>query len=217
MSNPSKISLGVPQGTILGPVLFLIYINDMFLREDGVVMVSYADDTVIYETGNTWEEVCKKVSKTLSLIKDWLDHNHLHLNISKTNFLCFSSNIRKHPSQLTSLKIHIPECHQNNCTCSMEIQKVHFTKYLGLFLDENLNWSKHTSNLCSKIRNLYYIFHTVKNLVDLNTCRTIYFSLIQSLLTYGLLSWGLCHEASDEQYRDFLITLLTDTVIFLYQ
>ena len=62
----------------------------------------YADGTLIYKTGNTWEEVCKKVSKTLSLIKDWLDHNHLHLNIFKTNFLCFSINIQK---------IHIPECH----------------------------------------------------------------------------------------------------------
>jgi hypothetical protein len=105
ISQASNIFLGVPQGSVLGPTLFLAYINDPTnLTVDGFVF-SYADDTAVAFQGKTWKSTYEKVERGLNTISSWLNNNLLTLNFSKTNFICFKYNISQPPDDL-NIKIH---------------------------------------------------------------------------------------------------------------
>ena len=125
-SFPLDIACGVPQGSVLGPLLFLLFINDLPNASKHLKFYVFADDTNLYYDSETFDDVIKKVNKGLKHVKRWLDSNRLLLNISKTNYIIFHSSASSVPNDI-SIKIG-----------EKQISWVKYIKFLGVLLDEHL-------------------------------------------------------------------------------
>lgn len=192
ISDPLVVEFGVPQGTVLGPFLFNIYLNEMLsvLEED--CTFCFADDTALVITGESWELTVKKAEEAITKIKNWLDHSLLSLNIEKTKFIAFNLK-RNTPSPITEIKIHTEKCYlskKKNCKCKDIIEKTHCIKYLGVFLDENLSWKGQIEYVTNKVRKVIHKFYELRHVLPRNTLKMVYYSLVESTLNYGLVVWG---------------------------
>lgn len=202
ISDNSEVMFGVPQGSVLGPTLFLIYINDLCnLKIENANIFSYADDTALVFSGNSWPMVKVNAELGLSQVADWLITNLLTLNTTKTNYICFSINNRTQPPTDFNLKIH--KCDVNNlnsnCKCPA-INNVLHTTYLGIVVDYRLTWYLHLEQVSNRIRKLIWIFRSLRHIIPKfetksqsstrNLLNEIYVSLVQSILTYCIPIWG---------------------------
>ena len=139
-SRMGKIALGVPQGSILGPLLFLLYINDICNISKNVSTILFADDTNIFATGKNITEVTRIMNYEINLINQWIQSNKLSLNIDKTNYMIMSA---------PRSKIKTDEC--NIMIDGKNIVRVPRTKFLGIILDENMSWKYHIEYICNKV------------------------------------------------------------------
>ena len=181
-SNLLEIRTGIPQGSILGPLFFSIYINDIIKASAVFNYIMYADDTVLYCTlyCNLEDFVdCDTetaINRELQKINLWLLRNILTLNVDKTKFMIFHKR-KKVPNLSIALN-------------DIAITKVDTFNYLGILLDSNLSWKSHTDMLVLKISTLIGVLHRVKKYFPKSILLTIYKSLITPHLNYGLLLWG---------------------------
>ena len=177
-SSRMPITCGVPQGSILGPLLFLIYINDMHLAMQSTTMYHFADDTNLLYSCKTLKVLRSKLNKDLEFLYDWLCANRLSLNAGKTEFIVFRPP-RYKLSERVTLKLHHSKL--------FESSKIN---YLGLILDNKLNWKAHTTELSKKLSRAVGLLYKIKNLCPASVLRSLYFSLFNSHLSYGLVVWG---------------------------
>ena len=155
ISDPLAVTRGVPQGTVLGPTLFLIYINNLLKLQTNAEIISYADDTAVLFVGDSWNEVYHNAANSLKYIKNWLSVNLLSLNIEKTRFLTFSTTEEGQPNQDT-LVIHKNCCDATqNCDCPI-IERANTIKYLGIMTDHHLKWKEHVIYLNKRLRRLFH-------------------------------------------------------------
>lgn len=196
VSDEESIQFGVPQGSILGPTLFLIYINELCnLKLRNGHIITFADDTVLLFTGKNWIETNLNANEGFQIITNWLDNNLLTLNVSKTKFITFSIRNNSQPPPST-IKIQAHHCTESeNCSCS-ELSRVTHIKYLGVHLDNNLNWEVNTRALTGRTRKLIYIFKTLRNVCDRKLLISIFYALSQSVTTYCITSWGGCPKTT---------------------
>ena len=124
------ITCGVPQGSILGPLLFLLYINDIASVSSILFSIVFADDTTVFYSSKNFQELSDVVNNELSKIKEWLNANRLSLNIDKTHFMIFRPKGKKE---------NCPTIHINGSS----IQEVDDAKCLGIIIDNKLNWIEH--------------------------------------------------------------------------
>lgn len=190
-SDKATPSFGVPQGSVLGPTLFLIYINDLCnLRGVGGRIFSYADDTALVFTGSTWDTVKISAERGLLNVSYWLRDNLLTLNTEKTNYICFTPSNKSQPDHNFDIKIHTCSDSGNLiCNCPT-IEKVRQTKYLGIMLDQQLNWHSHLELLTNRTRKLIWVFKSLRQVMNNKLKNKIYVALAQSVLTYCIPIWG---------------------------
>ena len=183
-SSMASIETGVPQGSILGPLLFLIYMNDIPSTSDFFKFILYADDTSLFNSINISLKlnVIKPnldiINREIDKIYDWLAVNMLSLNVKKTKYMIFHHRNAKLPSNI-SLKIN-----------SIEIERVDNFNFLGLTINEHMSWKPHIDKIANKISKFNGILNKLKHILPANILKTLYFSLIQSQLNYGILIWG---------------------------
>jgi len=173
-----KIKHGVPQGSILGPLFFLIYINDLLnIIADPSRPVLFADDTSIIITNPSPSKFKEDINNIIDNINDWFRGNSLSLNCDKTYFLQFRPK----------------NCHEINIKTSCDnklIKETKNTKFLGLDIDSSLSWKNHTEQMMFKLSRACYAIRYVKHFISQDTLRTIYFSYFHFILLYGIIFWG---------------------------
>ena len=187
-SKFQDVTCGVPQGSILGPLLFLIYINDMHQAINNSSTYHFADDTYLKFSSKCEKELRTKMNADLKSLFTWLCANRLSLNVAKTEFIIFKPP-RKSLSTRLTLKL--------NGTVLYESKKI---KYLGLIVDDRLTWSFHISELGKSLgRAIGIIYRLKKTGCPPKVLLNLYFALFQSHLSYGLLAWGTASRTSIEK------------------
>lgn len=197
-SSSQNITYGVPQGSILGPSLFLIYINELCLYSPNNGQVfSYADDTALVYQGATWVDVQIEAERGLEHISRWLKQNQLTLNIAKSKYMAYYVTNVSQPPPSHTIKFHTCSTNsaRNTCSC-VSLEKVVTIKYLGLTLDNRLTWTPQSEVLSTRLRKLIWIFKRLRNIASPELLRTIYFALCQSIIGYCIPVWGGTYKST---------------------
>ena len=182
---PYIITSGVLEGSILGPFLFVIFVNDLPLAVDRCNVLMYADDTVLFYTARTSEEIEITFNKELKLVKDWIVSNSLFLHRGKTECVLFGSAPRW--SSVNNFSASFEGCY---------IKRVFEYKYLGVVMDETLSRKAQVKYVLNRTRKRLGILNRIRKNITVNTANVIYKSFILSIVDYGDIVWNCCGKVN---------------------
>lgn len=170
LSNSLDVTLGVPQGSILGVLLFLLYINDIERIIKYSKLVLFADDALLYISGDNVNCIVDQINLDMENLNIWFKMNKLKLNENKTKGMIFN-----HKNMNVNLNIHI-----NNKI----IEIIDEIKYLGVMIDSKLNFKSHNNYICKKISKKIYFFSKIRNKISLENAINIYNTIIKPHFEY---------------------------------
>lgn len=183
ISDKVGINYGVPQGSILGPVLFLLYINDICNVSKILKFHIFADDTNILYSNKCIKKLESTMNTELEKLQIWFIANKLTINTKKTNFVIFHSSRRL----IVPINIQIFDYKTNKF---LPLDQKNYVKYLGVLLDSKLSWKPHIDYISGKISRMAGIFSRLRHFIPKRTLIKMYNSILQPILTYGIASWG---------------------------
>jgi len=178
-SNKLPVTCGVPQGSILGPLLFLIYINDIASSSKSLQFILFADDTNLFMSSNNLEDLQQKLISELAGLSCWFKANKLSLNLDKTSYMLFSGKGNRVP--VANFSLHID---------NTIIKRVDNCKFLGVYLDENLSWSVHIDKISNKISKTIGVISRIRYKFDSTTLLMLYNIMVLPYLNYCCIVWG---------------------------
>jgi hypothetical protein len=199
-SDWDNVKQGVPQGSVLGPLLFLLYINDL---PDTVSDISspilFTDDTYLICTQENLHKFNDELELVFQKINRWLKPNLFTLNFNKTNFIQFSS---KH-TKTTQAHVKYE---------GKYIQNINKASFLGLIVDNTLSWQSHLDKFISKLSSASYIIRTLKPILTTENLKVIYNSNAHSIISYGLIFWGnFSHSNIIFKLQNRIIRIITNS------
>jgi hypothetical protein len=177
-SSSRAISYGIPQGSILGPLLFLIYINDLPLNIQGAKLILYADDTNVLIVDKNEESLQTKLSLVMKQLENWFFKNDLFINTTKRAAMSFHLCCSKPPFK---------PCIMLRNT---EVKYKPEVKFLGMRITENLSWHAHICSLCHSLSRTFFIIKSAKSTQSSQVLWNIYFAYFHSRHRYGIILWG---------------------------
>ena len=200
-SNLTELQCGVPQGSVLGPLLFLLYINDIANVSKLFYMILFADDTSALLSGRNISVLENMINDELINVVKWLDCNKLSLNVSKSHFIMFTT--KKHLNQDVNIVLN-----------NQRLTKLESTKFLGVYVDCKLNWKNHIQYLKGKIARGIGILKLCRKYFTKSTLVTLYYSFIYPHLFYNLEVWGAAcctHLSCLEKLQKRCIRIITSS------
>jgi hypothetical protein len=177
-SSSESVSCGVPQGSILGPLLFLLYINDIVNVSSVLTPIVYADDTNVFIKGSSIDIMAKTLNEELSKLFLWLTCNKLSLNVNKTHYMIFKTRNRR-IGTFDDIIIN-----------SNMIDRVESTKFVGVMIDAEMKWESHIKYVKSKVAKGIGIISKARKSLPRSSLITLYYTMIYPYLTYCIEAWG---------------------------
>ena len=185
-SEPEMIDCGVPQGSILGPLIFLLYINDLSTVSVSCFSILFADDTNMFITGKDIQDMCHKLNEDLNKIQEWLCCNKHSLNVSKNHYMVFT--LRDKIVNDVKIMIH-----------NEKIERVCTAKFLGVQIDAQLNWKRHIEYTCKGLSKCIGIFTKASKVLYKPCLINLYYTFAYPYFIYFNQVWGNAYQTNLER------------------
>ena len=185
-SQVQPVLFGTPQGSCLGPLLFLVFCNDLDLQLQYLSSLQFADDTTLYISHQNRNYIQFCIEQDMIHLKDWFRANKLTLNIDKTVAMIFdpkrmNHNTKRINNNHSAIRISIED---------VAVPIVPHTKFLGIWIDDNLTWNIHLQKLETRLKTKICMLQRGKNILTVHAKKILYYAQVHSLLAYGLIIWG---------------------------
>ena len=174
-SETYPVSYGTPQGSCLGPLIFLIFCNDLQHHLIFLSCIQFADDTTLYITHRSIDYIRFCIETDLNMLQDWFVANKLTLNIGKSVCILFQQ------KQSVNLNVSLG---------GIKIPQVACTKFLGMWINQSLSWNEHVNKTVLRLKSRANLLNIGKKFLTTHALRVLYFAQIHSVLTYGIVMWG---------------------------
>ena len=193
-SGPGNVLAGVPQGSVLGPLLFLIYINDLPLSLSHSIADIFADDTTLTTHSKSLDHVIFSLTRDLLHADQWCKLNQMSINSKKSKVLFITSKRNKH--QIVESNINIP--FQGN-----SIEATSSAKLLGITINDSLSWTDHINNVIKKCNSYLYLLSRIKNFLSIETRKRFYNAYILPHFDFCCIIWGNCTSSLEDKLIKF--------------